>query len=144
MASKKPNNEERKEDKILRQRTFVDAVITDLQKGKQFQGVLPILKKLGIAIGTYSRWLSDPDFSKAKDEIQQMRRVVLNDEYWRAMLTGEGIHKAAYVVAGLKGIDPEWSDRVSHSGQLTNVHIVSAVRADASAEDRQRILASDN
>jgi len=142
MAGK--NNNERKEDKLLRQHTFVDEVITDLQKGKDFQGVLPILKRLGIAIGTYSRWLSDPDFSKAKDEIQHMRRVVLNDEYWRAMLTGVGIHKTAYVVAGLKGIDPEWSDRVNHSGQLTNVHIVSAVRASVSEEDRARILASEN
>ena len=37
-----------------------------------------------------------------------------------------------------------WGDQTRIDGTLTNVHLVSAVRAPVTDEDRARILASDN
>ena len=121
------NNEEAKEDKKARMKGFHDHFIAQLDDPKNFKGVRYSLKELGIPIGTYQRWLSDPDFFDFKESIDLEKKLLLNDKFLRSILTGEGVSLISSLIAGLKAFDPDWRERLTVGGQIGHVHYTSRV-----------------
>ena len=116
------------DEKKLRQQAFLSSILEQIESGK-YDGVIPTLKRLNVPLGTYCRWLADKDFQDAREQIAQTKRARLNDEFWCAIINkGQGLSYLAYIVSGLKSTDPEWREKVEHSGNVGTIQMVSSVK----------------
>jgi hypothetical protein len=99
--------------------------------------------EIGVARSTVFDWRNkDKALAHQWDEIEQAKLDRLETNVVEVGLSKGG---AGYAFPVLKAYRRHiWGDQTRIDGQLTNVHIVSAVRAPVQEEDRARIMSTDN
>ena len=107
-------NFERLEDKRALQTELVKDLISQFDGTKEFEGILPTIKRLNIPVGTLNFWFSDNDFLQLWIDYKFIRRIRLNDKLFRAIELGEGANMIAYIQGVLNRLDPEFSEKIQH------------------------------
>lgn len=110
------NRKSERDAKIARQKLFVDDLIAQFDGTKPFEGIIPTLKRQSIPVGTLNGWQSDADFTKIWSDYKDIRRLRMNDRLFKAIESGEGMNVVAYVMGILNRLDPEFSEKLAHSG----------------------------
>lgn len=119
-----PVNDQRKDEKRIRQEAFINAMLDQYSKVTPFVGVWETLKALNIPRGTFLDWYDDEDFLKLRRRLSKMRLVSYSDTVERAIIgDGEGLNRVAYAQGMLNRLDPDLRERVEHSGNVSNVTV---------------------
>lgn len=130
------HNQEQREAKRVRMRSFADSVIDEYRQKKIVKGVWAIAEELGISLGTLNRWASDPDWHDIAKELKLARVLTLEEKSDRAIVNGEERQWIAVYLGLLNRLDPV-KQNVEHTGQISQIHLVSRVR-------EEPVLSTDN
>ena len=114
---------EHKEEKIAKQKAFAEDLIAQCNGDKDFEGILPTLKRHNVNIGTFAGWQSDPDFLILFESYKLTRNSALKDQLMKAMFTGEGIGRAAYIQGVLNRLDSEFSEKINIVGTSNSLPV---------------------